>query len=164
MVVALLVGGLLLIAGQLFVELIRRQAGQGKIFASTEGFAPFDAYLVRDAREAIAVPLTFKDDSSRDYSKTDQLLILSLPPDTDGVEKTVIYEFGDTTGLKRTLFKKDAKINARDFTTGGVVRYDELSFFARRQLLLQVYPYWDPNPVTRPAATLARFATFRNVV
>lgn len=158
-VVALLVAVLLLIAGQIFVELIRRQEDYGRAFAATEGFVPWDAFLARDAREAAdTLP------SWQGKTKSDRVVLLKLPSEADGKELVAVWEFGAETGAKRTLYRGETAAGVHEFTTGGYVHYEENGLGAGRLLFqIEVYPRWDPSPTARPAAVLSRTVACRNI-
>lgn len=155
-VVALLVAILLLIAGQIFVELIRRQKVLGQGFLATEGFVAWDAVLAHDAREATDLLL-----SLRDWTKSANVLLLALPPEADGTTREVAWEFGAGGGAKRTLVRNGEATHVREYSTAGVVTWEE-DALARRIVAFGVF---DPESEEMPPpALLWRVVTMRNVV
>lgn len=160
LVVALLVTLLMLIAGQIFVELIRRQAGFGAELAATEGLAPFDSFLIRDAREATDSLLSTPDGK---FEKSDRVLILALPEEKPGERRTAVWELGKESGATRILLLNDTEKARHSFKTAGIVQYLEYDDVGRRQLEIRAVPYLDPDPAKRPAPELCRLATYRNL-
>jgi len=159
-VVAGLVALLLIIAGQLFVEMARRQAEFGNVLSSTAGTLPYDTILVRDVHEAQQHLPSFSS-SCGDFTESDKVLILRLPPDSDGTGKVAVYEAGEMMGLRRTVCRDNDTKSSRDLNPGAAVRFLFVPFLS--QMEIRVYPSWNNDPALRLPPRV-RVATFRNPV
>jgi len=148
-VTAALLALLLILAGQLFVELLRHQEEGGATLVDTTLLVPVDSVLARDAREGLPI------ENVGDLSSGPSTLLLLLPPTEKDVELVAAWKLSPFGGATRTLYRNGEAGATHPYLTRILLTYEVRDLLGRRQLVVR-----GTDPST--GAAFARVFTGRN--